>query len=284
MRVVRVGTGCDTVARVRDTWFGPRRSALVALTVALPLLVAMPAARADEALCAGPPPSDDEIVRRLGWIERAVERDEDDVRRWFTAFVVVHALLGGVNAALAFGTEAGADMDSERWWRSPAAPFFVNATGATLGLLTLLLSTPPILGAGDALARLPRGSRAERRIALRLAERRLRRHHDAAAFVRGALASTASALYVAAAGTLLVGLGHSVAGIVHALGGSLLAQGRLLLHPEGPIAAWRAYQSRYPDAGCDPIGDADRDEGVAVEASPAALAPGGWGLAIALTF
>ena len=258
---------------------------LLAIAAAISLLatvVLVPSttARADPPACPDVAPDDAEVTRRLDWIERVIDRDEDDVRRWYAAFVVAPALLAGVNVGLAFAADAGSNLDQEAWWHSKATPFVVNATGSTLGLITILASTPPILGAGDFMRSLPRGTPGERLVSLREAEHRLRRDHDAVAFVRGPLASVASALYVGAASSLLLALDHTVPALLHAVGGTILAQGRLLLHPTGPLEAWRTYASRHPDAGCDPIETVARYDG-----SPRlAIAPSLLGVSIQLAF
>jgi hypothetical protein len=253
------------------------------VALALALLLAPGAARAQVIECPDEAPSDAEVTRRLAWIERSIDGDEDDVRRWFTGFAIAHALLGAVNATLAFSSNSGANMDSEVWWRGPGAPFAVNATGSFLGLITILASTPPILGAGDFVRSLDRSTPEARLASLRAAEARLMRDHDAASFVRGDLASMASTLYVAAASSTLVLLGHTVPGMLHAVGGTILAQGRLLLHPTGPISAWRTYRAHHPEAGCTP-GVAAPLPAPSVAVSPSSPAGGGLGVSLSVVF
>lgn len=254
---------------------------LLAIAAALSLLASAQTVRADASTCPDDPPSDAEVVRRLDWIERSIDRDEDDVRRWYSGFIVAHTLLAGVQVALAFGADVQANMDQDAWWHSSAVPFFVNATGSALGLLTLLLSTPPILGAGGFVRGLPRATPEERLVALREAERRLQRDHDAVAFVRGPLASTASALYVGAASAALVLLDQPVPALIHAVGGTILAQGRLLLHPTGPMHAWRTYVSHHPEAGCEGL---EIGAPVAALGPRLAVAPTVLGVSLSLTF
>lgn len=258
------------------------RGLLIAAVILLAPALGPLDARADPPICPEEPPSEVEVSRRLGWIEARFEHDEDDVRRWYAGFIVAHVMLGGANIALAFGVEARANMDEGRWWNTPAASFFVNAVGSTLGLLTLLISTPPILGAGELMRSLPRASAAERLASLRLAEQRLQRSGEATAFVRGPLASTASALYVGAGASMLVLLDLPVHGLVHALGGTILAQGRLLLAPSGPLLAWRTYQAHHPEAAClDPIDPIARYDGGSPRLS---IVPIGLGLGLTLAF
>lgn len=242
---------------------------LAALLLASPL-----GARADEpAACPEAPPPDDEVQRRLAWIERQVEGNEDDVRRWFGAFVAIHTLLTGVQLTLALSTPD----DQSR------IDFIVNGVGGGLGLVTLLISTPPILGAGDFLRSLPRETPEDRLAAMRAAEDRLRRSAEGSGFVRSELSSIASAAYVEAASLTLLFLGRTAAAFTHAAGGLVLGQGRLLLHPTGAIDAWRTYQARHADAGCRPE-DAPQAELAAPALALSPAVPGGAGaVGISLT-
>lgn len=253
---------------------GLRATAIGTLVVCLTAAGPRSRAQADEpSRCPDAAPSPAEVDARLAWIERHVAEDEDDVRRWFGAFAVIHALLAGVQVTTALAaTEDGPRIDS-----------IVNATGGALGLVTLLASTPPILGAGDALRALPRDTDAARLASLRIAEARLRRHAEAASFVRSEFASLVSIAYVEAASLTLLALGRTTAALIHAAGGVVLGQGRLLLHPTGPIAAWRTYQARHPDAACSEEAPTAEDAPeVAVSAAP--VGAGGAGVGLTLRF
>ena len=239
------------------------------------LVTALPVARADPPACSDEAPPDDEVRRRLAWIEARIDDTEDDVRRWFGAFVVIHTLLAGIQLTLAISTPS----DDSR------PDFIVNAIGGGLGLVTLLISTPPILGAGDFVRSLARDTPEDRLAAMRAAEARLRRSAEASSFVRSELSSIASALYVEAASLTLLFLGRTTGAFTHAIGGTILGQGRLLLHPTGAIDAWRTYQARHPDAGCraDDVPRADA-AAPALGLAPAALGRGGVGVSLTLSF
>jgi hypothetical protein len=242
-----------------------RPAALVLALACAPPSLALADACPDEL------PSDEEVQARLAWIERRIENDEDDVRRWFTGVLVFHAALAGANLALALSTPD----DQNR------IDFIVTTAGSSLGLVTLLATTPPILGAGDSLRSLPRSTATERYVALRIAEERLRRSASASSFVRGEVASLLSLAYIEAASLTLLFLGRYVTSIIHAIGGTLIGQGRLLLHPTGSIDAWRAYAAAHPDAGCSPL--ARYDPGVRLAIAPSA-GPNGAGLSLQLVF
>lgn len=244
---------------------------LAALLLATPL-----GARADEpATCPEQGPADDEVQRRLAWIEGRIDDTEDDVRRWFGAFVAIHTLLTGVQLTLALSVP---DDDAR-------PDFIVNSIGGGLGLATLLISMPPILGAGDFVRSLPRDTPEARLAALRAAEDRLRRSAEASRFVRGELSSIASALYVEAASLTLLFLGRTTGAFTHAVGGTILGQGRLLLHPTGAIDSWRTYQARHADAGCRPEDvPPPSTSAPALALTPAAMGPAGAGVALTLSF
>jgi ethanolamine utilization microcompartment shell protein EutS len=259
----------------------PRRaSATATLLAALAVLAAAPRpVRADPPACpediAGELPSDTEVERRLAWISTRIDDTEDDIRRWYGAFVVMHTVMTGVQLTLAIATP----QDENR------PDFIVNTTSSALGLLTLLISTPSILGAGEALRALPRDSREARLASLRVAERRLQRSAEGSRMVRSELSAVASALYGEAASLTLLFLGRPSGAILHAAGSVVLGQGRLLLHPTGAIDSWRAYQARHPEAGC--LSDAVPAPLPAVSdvtAAPAAVGVGGVGMTLSLSF
>lgn len=248
----------------------------LAAFLALAILAAHPrTVLADDVACPEVGPPDAEVQQRLRWLEARFEDHEDDVRRWFGIFVVLHGLLTGVQLTLALATPD----DQQR------IDFIVNTTGSGLGLMTILISTPPILGAGEMMRSLPRDTPEARLASMRIAEARLRRSAEASGFVRGPLASLASAGYVAAASVTLLLLERTTAAFVHAAGGTLLAQGRLLLHPTGTIDSWRSYLRHHPEAGCTDEGArAGYDGSLRFAVSPGALAPGAAGLGLTLSF
>jgi hypothetical protein len=220
-------------------------------------------------------PSDADVQRRLQWLETRVADIESDVQLWFMGFGILHAALTSINFAIAVGISD----DQER------IDYIVNGTGGVLGLATLLISTPPIIGASTMIRSLPRTTPDERLAAMRLVEARLRQSAESSEFVRSPLASLLSAGVVEAGALTLLFFDRPIAALLLAGGGTVVGQGQILLHPTGAIDAWRMYLRRYPDAGCIPEGTAVRlDSSVRFAISPAALDRGSAGIAFTLSF
>lgn len=238
---------------------------LVVLTVASASLAAP--ARADD-----PPAceelSDEEVSARLREVRAQVALHEPDTRHWATAFLSLHLAMVGVQLSLAIS----ADNDGAR------ADGWTGTVSSALGVATMLISWPQLIGAGGAIDDLPQGNASERRYALAMAEQRFRRSADQVSFVRSPFTTVLNALYVGAAGSfVLLGWGRIVGGFLLSIGGSVLSQGRVLLFPSGIRDAWLRYQRRHPDAACDP--------GPAPIPGPSlTVLPSGFGAALFLSF
>jgi hypothetical protein len=205
--------------------------------VALVLVAAPDGARCAaqaEPICDEAP--DDRAVRaRLDEVRAAIASHEPDMRHWWSAFLIVHGVLGGVQLTLF----VSAPDDG------PRADFGMQALSSFLGMATLL-------GAGGTLDAMPEDDEEDRLVKLTSAEGLLRRSADAVSFVRGPLSSLLTTGYGEAASlVLLLAFGRPSASILLAAGSALLGQGRLLLHPWGIRDAWRDYRRRHLDAGCD---------------------------------
>lgn len=212
--------------------------ALSIVVLSAPLVVR---AQDDEARCLTEGPSDAEVRERLAVARAAIGAHEPDMRHWYTAFMIMHGVMGGVQITLFI---AAAD-DGQR------ADFGFQALSSVLGMATLLVSTPPLLGAGGTLDGMPESTEEERRIKLVSAESLMRRSSDAVSFVRGPVSSLLTTGYGLAASTvLLLAFERPSAALLLAGGTALIGQGRLLLHPWGIRDAWTAYRRRYEDAGC----------------------------------
>ncbi len=217
---------------------GPVRA--LSLVVALSLCAGSVRAQ-DEERCADADPSDAEVIERLAVARAAIAAHEPDMRHWYTAFMILHGVMGGVQLTLF----VAAGDDGQR------ADFGFQALSSVLGMATLLISTPPLLGSGGTLDGMPESTPEERRIKLVSAESLLRRSADAVTFVRGPVSSLLTTGYGAAASLiLLLAFERPSAALLLAGGTAVLGQGRLLLHPWGIRDAWRAYQRRFSDAGC----------------------------------
>lgn len=240
-----------------------RSAALVLLLVsALPSTAAAQRAACGEL-------SDAEVRARTALIERAIRREEPAVRRWWTSFALLHAVMASGTAILA----ASAQDEPFR------NEMLVNMTSSTLGLATLVVFVPPLMGAGDAMRAQPAGTPAERLHRLRIGEGILARSAASTDFLRSWVPATLSTLYVTgAAGTLLLALERPQGAILHSVGGAVLGLGRILLHPTGARDAWRRYLRAHPDAACD-------EPPIAAPIEPrAAVVPYGLGLGLRIDF
>ncbi|MBX7194094.1 MAG: hypothetical protein K1X94_18720 [Sandaracinaceae bacterium] len=244
-----------------------RSVAALLVVLALVPLAAAPA-RADDPICEELP--DAEVEARLREVRGYVTQHEPDTRHWATAFLSLHLTMVGVQLSLAISADnEGAIVDG-----------WVGTLSSTLGIATLLISWPSLIGAGDAIDELPTGTPEERRYALARAEQRMRRASDQVAYVRSPFTTILNALYVGAAGSFtLIGWGRVTGGYLLAAGGSVLSQTRVLLFPTGIREAWLRYHRAHPDAGCEP-------EALPAEASAPSVTvmPNGLGASLLVAF
>ncbi len=236
-----------------------RPLALLLAVCALSLAPARPA-RADDPICEELP--DAEVRARLAEVRAAVGAHEPDTRHWATGFLSLHLAMAGVQLSIALAaSDEGAMV--EGW---------IGVLSSTLGIGTLLISWPSLVGAGDALDALPVRTPEERRASLARAEQRMRRAADQIGLVRSPFNTTLNALYLGAASSFqLVGWGRVSGAFVLSIGGSLVAQGRVLLLPTGIRAAWLRYQRAHPDAACEPLDPDTPDLGPRVTLEPIGL-------------
>ena len=213
--------------------------------------------------------TDEEVSARLREVRNTFEHHEPDMRHWATAFLSPHLTMVAVQASLtATADNEGAIVDG-----------WVGTISSSLGVITMLISFPPLLGSGgmmdDAIVATPR----DRRIALARAEQRFRRDSDAVNSARGPVNPILNAVYLGGVGIFTLAGWHRVTGaFITSAGGTVLAQGRALLHPSGIRDAWRVYLRRYPHAACEP------DIGTAESSVQVTLVPYGMGAAISGTF
>jgi len=218
-----------------------------ARALALVLLLVPSVGHADDRPVCGETPTDTEVTQRLRMLRDYVRQDEPAARRWYTSFMLLHATMAIVGGMLA---GAGAVDGNE----NQQVDMTVNTISSTLAMLTLVTSTPPLMGAGGTLDGMPVETPEDRLRALREAEDILRRDANAVDFVTSWLPATGTALYTsAAATTLLVAFDRVSGAFVHVAGGAILGLGRLLLRPTDSRDRWRHYHRRYPDAACEQV-------------------------------
>ncbi len=224
---------------------------------------------------------DGDVSARIHDIRARIAHHEPDMRHWVTAVGVLHGALIGAELVLTF-TASG---------DGPRNEGIIGTLSSTLGLVTLLASFPPLVGAGGTLDGMPEDTPEQRVAKLVRAEQLLRVSAEGVAFVRGPVASLLSAGYVGVVAGVLLALPlipslqlspRPTGAYVLAAGGVVLGQGRILVHPDGILHEWRRYRALHPDAGCAaPV--AAPTASVRWEIGPAAL-PAGGGLGLSLTF
>lgn len=202
--------------------------------------------------------SDADVSARIADVRASIGRHEDDMRHWWTAFLTLHTVMMGASLTLAItapddGPTASGSLASAVAPHGGRIELSVQALSSFLGLVTLLTSTSPLLGAGGQLDSMPDSTPEERLAKLAVAESLLRRSADGVSFVRGPVSSLLSSGYGLAASLTLVGLGRTLGPILLAAGSSVIGQGRILLHPWGIRDEWRRYSRAHADAGCPPV-------------------------------
>lgn len=218
---------------------------------------------------------DAEVTARLHDVRARIERHEPDMRHWLTAFGVLHGAMLGAQIVLA----ATANSDG------PRVESIVGSVSSLLGLGTLLVSFPPLVGAGGQIDAMPEDTPEQRVAKLVRAEELLRRSAEASSFVRGPVASLLSAGYVMASSAfIMLGFDRIAGGYTLMAGGIVLGQGRILLHPDGIIHEWRRYLHLHPDAGCTAPVNPGPQAGISSWTVAPVGVPAGAGLGLTLTF
>lgn len=227
----------------------PARShtvAVVAWPSVRPLFAAvLVLACASSALAQQPPACTDlpdrEVRARLTLLTGVVAREEPAVRRWWTSFALLHAVMASGAGILA----ASAQDENFR------NEMLIGTLSSGLALTTLVIFSPPLLGAGNSIDAMPDDTPEARLHKLRVTEDALRRSSASIDFLRSWFPATLSTLYVtAAASTLLLVFDRPSGAIIHSAGGAILGLGRILLRPTGSREAWRSYLRAHPDAAC----------------------------------
>lgn len=222
-------------------------SRCVALALALSL-VASPVLADERPVCTDLP-SDREVSQRLEIVRGYIRDSEPPARRWYTTFMFLHATMaaGAAMIAIAADTNEGQRIDMS-----------VNTLSSTLAVVSLMVASPPMMGAGDTIDAMPTDSPDARLRALREAEDILRRESNAIDFAHGWLPTTGSVLYTSGAAiVLLTAFDRVSAAFTLAGGGAVLGLGRLLLRPTDARGRWRRYSNRFPDAACEDAPAAD---------------------------
>ena len=193
--------------------------------LALALLLLAPSARAQD-------PTDVEITRRLGFIERHLEAGTVAADRWW------YGWYGGWTA-LTVGEVVFAIAAPSRGFRVDSA---VGAVSCSLGVIPLgFLPFVPRTAAAS-LRTLPGTTAEERRRKLVAGENLLRKSAETEALGRSWLTHTLGISVSIGAGLVLaLGYKRPVTGTINAITGVLLTEAQIFTQPTAAIGAWRAY-------------------------------------------
>jgi hypothetical protein len=185
----------------------------------LALAVGLPSAAVADA--ANDDPTDDEIARRLSFIETRLDSHRRHAQVWHWSWTAIN---GG--AALALGVAAGL-TDS----RTDRINFATQAALASFGVVDLYVTRPiPGRKGADPIRALPQGSHAERLEALHAAEELLRDTARRDRFRRGWRAHVGNVVVNLAAGGVVWAAGSGEDAAITALSG--MAGGLLYLLSE----------------------------------------------------
>lgn len=193
--------------------------------LALALLTLAPSARAEG-------PSDAEVTRRLGFIERHLEASTFAADRWWYGWYA-----GFTALTVGQFTIAVAITDRDR-----RPDYVVGAVASSLGVVPRALFPFTPRTAAASLRVYPATTPEERRRKLAAAERLLHAASDVEIQGRSWL-THALGLSVSLATGLVLGLGyHSTRGaLLDSLGGVALVEAQIFTQPTAAIDAWRAY-------------------------------------------
>ena len=222
------------------------RAELTALVLIAPLVIAATPCRSTNL-------TPEELDVRLAEVERIVADNEGNMDLWFGATY-------GVHAALVLGALTIANITDDDGTRDE---MFVASVGSGLGLITLLIAQPPLIGAGQVAAGIP-----DKKTRLWELEKILETTHAKVNRTQSWFNHGLSFAYTLGASIFLwFALDRKRAAITQFLGGQLIGQGRLLLQPDGARDEWEIYRDKYL-AGC---GESAAVTEPAVEIEPAGL-------------
>ncbi|MGF1469657.1 MAG: hypothetical protein ACFCGT_26335 [Sandaracinaceae bacterium] len=176
--------------------------------------------------------TDEEVRRRLALVEAAVVDHEPSARRWWSSMT----LLQGAIVVGASVLTVAADGEPLR------NSLLVAAGGAGLGMLSLLLAVPPLMGGSGTLRSMPVSTPEERLAKLKVAESIMRRDASSAERFRGPLVAGYTAAYLFAASLIhLLAFDRASSAYIQAAGGVVVGFGRVLLRPTDSRTFWRRY-------------------------------------------
>lgn len=197
---------------------------MTALSILAPLLIVAAPCRSTDL-------TPEQLDERLAAAEKIVADNETNMAIWYGATY-------GVHSAVLLGSLVIANTGVEDAVRDG---YYVAAVGSVLGLITLMLAEPPLIGAGEAVAGVEDKTKR-----LAMLEAILQRTYEKNNRTQGWLSHTISALYsLGASAFIWFVVERKRTAVTQFIGGNLIGQGRILLQPDGAKDGWAQYRSEY---------------------------------------
>ncbi|MDC3955306.1 hypothetical protein [Polyangium jinanense] len=205
----------------------------LSLLVASALSLAASSARAEPPLRAAPP-SDEEVTRRIAFLQTRLDRGTPAANRWWYGWYTGWS-------ALTVGQGVIAVAVTDPGLRADAA---VGAVGSSLGLIPLGLAPFPARHAAADLRAMPESTPEERRKKLARGERLLRESAESEVLRRKWFNHVLCGTVSTGVGLVLaLGYGRPVTGALSATIGIALSEAQIFTMPTAAIDDWKEYQS-----------------------------------------
>ncbi len=197
-----------------------------------------------------PEPSSDQIAERAEILEQIIDSHSGAMNLWWSGFMGLHMTMAATMTTVQ-------NFQSQEARRETA----VGIVGSALGATTLLLVTPPLLRAPEALGPIDRSTDKGRRTYVQQAEQLLAQQAKKSRLATSWFSRIVSFAYTTAAAIFIWRvLDRDRGALRNFVGGLVIGQARSFSHPTGAAEAWAAYHGRYIK-GCG--------EGPALDTEPA---------------
>ena len=178
--------------------------------------------------------SDEQVTRRIAFIQERLERAGPSARLWWNAWFAAYM-------TLTIGEGAAAIATSDQGIREDSA---VGAVTSALALLPMGLFDFEPLDAASRVHAMPEATVAERRLKLASAERLLRASADTERFGRSWVMHVVGGSVAVGSGLVLALVyDRRTSGVVNALAGVAVSEAQILTQPTAAIDDWEHYSA-----------------------------------------